>query len=360
MKLKPRADLTIDLYFNGKTFTTRQRTDKRRVLAAFDPRDYDQGSVYRLAPNDQDKYVVVNKREPTKKANYNNIVEDTLYKYFNYFSISQLRDLNIHPWYDEIIPAGIVEMQPVFSYCQHVYRTIVNRMNYGKVLDIGCGSMGNYAWELQHPDVEQYIGLDIDLAKLHEGAAKVVSGDGRFSFVLLDIAHYWNKQNDRFPNDIWKTFYHNRVILAQKMHNIISIFSSQYANKSLGCWKNYVGEINFRSQTGTRLFIMWVDSDRITKEKSKSKYYSLKSKRASPAQRGTTDELTINLPHRPSHTEPALGKSQILNSFVNTTDASQRWQLDADLSEVDKLPAEELSTISQYNELVNWVVLVKL
>lgn len=220
-------------------------------------------------------------------------------------------------------------------------------MNYGVVYDIGCGSMGQYFRHFLNPNLVKYIGLDLDLVKLHEGQTKV-KYNTKFSFVLMDITHKWNKQNTRFSNDIWKTYYNNLVNLNQQADNIISVFSSQYANINEESWSNYVNEINNRSMTGTKLFIMWIDSSKIESD-SKSDYYTFDKE---------TNILTVRLPHRDEHTEPGLGE-KIFKSFTNNSRNRHNWIVDTTIN-IAKPNIDTSLKIYDYIKLINHIVLIKL
>ena len=143
IKIKPRNDMTIDLFFNGKKFFSIERDDYTNIIGKYDQKEYQSGSVYRLAPRDG-YYFPIYRRELGKRPNPNNIIMDIIYKYYNYFEISQLKNLYNVPWYSPIIKEGLIEMIPVFNYTQYIYNNILSHMNYGNVLDIGCGSMGQY------------------------------------------------------------------------------------------------------------------------------------------------------------------------------------------------------------------------
>jgi SAM-dependent methyltransferase len=355
VKLKPREDLTIDLFFNGRKFFSRERTDYSAIIDKYNSLDYDPKAVYRLAPNQNNKFIPVYKREVGKRPNPDNIISDILFKFNNYFEIKQLKDLYSTPWYGDLIQSGLVQMQPLFEYTQQIYNSVLSQMNRGSVLDIGCGAMGQYHRHFMSRLTTQYVGLDLDLAKLHESQVKV-QYDPRFKFVLADITCRFNKFNERFPNEIWNTYYNNMVKLNQKFDNIISVFSSQYANTNSKTWANYIGEINFRSKPGTRLFIMWVDSSKIESEsesESESKLYSLDSEK---------NILNINLPHRPPHSEPALGS--IIEYFTDTnTDTNPlsvktKWVIDYTVK-IDVPEINDKLEISKYMKLINWLVLVK-
>ena len=342
VKLKPRKDLTIDLFFTGRDFTSRERTSYKHLIGP-NSMVLERNSVYRLAPDGKGKFIPVYKREAGKKPNPDNIITDIIHKYNNYFQILQLKDQYISPWYGELNYEGLSEVTPLFIYSQSIYNAILPHMSNGVVFDIGCGSMGQYARHfVSNPNLTQYIGLDIDLAKLHEAQVKVKYGE-KFAFMLMDVTKKWNEQNDHIPNNLWRTYYHNLVKLNQKADNIISIFSSQYANVSKTSWTNYVNEINFRSKPGTKLFIMWID---YTKLNNGNNYASYNKE---------TNKLTVNLPHRGEHSEPGLGE-EIINSFVN---GKNKWTIDKELMKLGKDDFDINLPISEYIKLVNFIVMIK-
>ena len=349
VKLKPIEDLTIDLFFNGRKFFSRERTDYTPIIGRYQAHNYKYGSVYRLAPIDG-KFMPVYEREKGKKANPDNIIADILYKFNNYFQISQLKGAYFNPWYAQMIESGLPLVEPLFNYTQTIYNSIIRQINRGKILDIGCGAMGQYHRSLNNNNLVEYIGLDLDLAKLHEAQVKV-KYDEKYKFVLLDINHRWNKQNDRFPNDIWNTYFYNMGKLNQKFDSIISVFSSQYANQSKQSWANYVNEINFRSKPGTKLFIMWInhqlDTDTYTDTEASIKYHKYDP---------NNNTLDVNLPHRESHSEFGLG-NEIRETFLR--DRTNKWRIDntivPTIPEINKdLP------IYSYIRLVDWIVLEKI
>ncbi len=338
VKLKPKRDLTIDLFYTGRDFCSRERTSYKNFIGN-SLINLQPNAIYRLAPDDNGKFVAVYKREAGKKPNPDNIILDIIHKYKNYFSLGQLKDQYMSPWYGELNYDGLDEMTPLFVYVQSIYNKILPFMSNGIVFDIGCGSMGQYSRNFMNKNLTQYIGLDIDLAKLHEAQVKV-KYDKRFAFMLMDISKKWNRQNDYFPNDLWNTYYYNLVRLNQKADNIISIFSSQYANITDDSWNNYVNEINFRAKKGTKLFIMWVDSSKIN---SQSKYYDYDK---------LTNKLTVNLPHRQTHIEPGLG-DKVIKSF------EKEWIIDELIMNTINEKYDSECKISPYIKLINYVVFVK-
>jgi hypothetical protein len=336
IKLKPKKDLTIDLFYNGKTFLSINKTDYKNIITKYKYSDYEFRAIYRLEPTKTGLYKPIYKREPGKKANPDNIIQDILYKHDNYFDILQLKDLYESPWYGDFNESGLDEVLPLLQYTQNIYNDIIKDMNDGNILDIGCGSMGQYYKLLNNNKLINYVGLDLDLSKLHEAQVKV-SYDQRFKFVLFDICHKWNKQNSRFSNNLWSHYFLNMIKSLNKFNNIISVFSSQYANVDKSTWDNYVQEINTRSISGTKIFIMFIDSDKI---KNESKYYKYDIE---------TNRLTINLPHRKTHIEPGLSEKQIIESFNN-------WSV---INKHSSNNIYETLEINQYIELINFVVLIK-
>ena len=339
IKLKPPEDLTIDLFFNGKSFVSRNKTVYDHIIERYRTSFYNYGDVYRLAPNRFGKYVPVYQREAGKRANPDNIIEDILYKYYNFYSLSDLKDLYYQPWYSKIISDGLTEIIPLFEYTQFIYNQVLSEMNYGKILDIGCGSMGQYVKHfLNRFSVLKYVGLDIDLSKLHEAQVKV-KYDQKFKFVLFDIRKTWKKQDESFKS-IWNSYFKNMINLNEKYDNIISIFSSQYANENPLIFNSYINEINYRSIKGTRIFIMWVDHTLIKKT---SEYYQYdKSK----------NEMTIKLPHREIHHEPGLGNDMVIKL------QKYGWIKD-DSIKIEKPFIDTSNKIHQYMELINWIIMVK-
>ncbi len=364
IKLKPKDELTIDLFFNGRSFFSKERTDYFALINTFKPSEYEYGAVYRLAPTKNNKFVPVYKREKGKKPNPDYIISDILYKCNNYFEIGQLKDLYDVPWHNDIIQSGVDPMQPAFDYIQRIYHSVLSHMNRGSVLDIGCGSMDQYHRHFMSKTKDklttQYVGIDIDLAKLYEAQVKV-RYDTRFKFVLGDITCPFHNYNERFPNEIWKTYFFNMLKPNQTFDNIISIFSSQYANSTPETWKNYVGEINARSKPGTRLFFMWIDSSKISKI---SKISVLKKESDSPVFYSFDSEknsLQVTLPHKKAYTEPGLGSfiEDFIGSDMKPLSQKTKWVMD-DTINIDVPEINHELLISEYMKLINWIVLVKL
>jgi SAM-dependent methyltransferase len=349
IKLKPKEDLTIDLFFNGRSFFSKERTDYYAIIDKYKPSEYEYGAVYRLAPTKNNKFVPVYKREKGKKPNPDYIISDILFKCNNYFEIGQLKDLYDLPWHNDIIHSGLEKVQPVFDYIQRIYDSVLTQLNRGSVLDIGCGSMDQYHTHFMSRATTQYVGMDIDLAKLHEAQVKV-RYDTRFKFVLGDMTCQFTLFNERFPNNIWNTYFYNMVKPNQTYDNIISIFSSQYANTTPKTWANYVDEINSRSKPGTRLFFMWIDSSMISKMKD-SDFYSFYSEK---------NFLQVKLPHKKPYSEHGLGSflEDFIGSDTKPLSLKTKWVMDHTI----KIDVPEINcelSISEYMKLMNWIVLVK-
>ncbi len=250
-------------------------------------------------------------------------------------------------------------MVPVSHYSEQVRQALLLGACNGKsVLDLGCGSMSRYMYELRR--VKSYVGVDLDLAQLHK-AERRVQADPRFKFCLLDFACSWSpgRQNRRFQHDLWKTFYERMYLLTdkqgrpQRFDSILCLFSAHYANTDPATWQNFVRDVTAASwegipargaalaRPGTQLYIVFVDADRCVRAPPSS-YFVIDN-----------DKLTVMLPHRPSHTEPALGHRQLVQSF---TDGGQ-WQLHPAPVPVDARPVfDSAHPLAAYMELISWVV----
>jgi hypothetical protein len=127
-------------------------------------------------------------------------------------------------------------------------------------------------------------------------------------------------------------------------------------NKLIFFGKNYVNEINLMSKSGTKLFIMWIDSSKIDKNELTNDYYSYNE---------TNNELTVNLPHREKHIEPCL-HNQIFESFNNHSKNSNKWVIDNNIMESTKtgLEVEKIKLLKlkiyNYIKLINYIVITKL
>jgi hypothetical protein len=341
IKIKPKKEMTIDLMFNGKTFVSGDNTDYKDIIEEKNISKYKIGLTYRLGPSKNGKFIVYAEREKWKKPNSDVHVIEILYKFKNFFEIKQLLNIYMNPWYGAMNKTQINKVLPLFKFSQSIYNQILSKLNTGIILDIGCGSMGQYYKTLLNPKLKQYIGMDIDLVKLNE--AKINTNfSGMFKFLLFNYGYSWERQNDYFPNNLWNTYYKNLVNYNILFDNIISVFAVQYANQSSESWETFVDAVDKRSKKGTKIFFIWVDSDKIEEN---TEYYKL-----SPNKK----EITISLPHRDTHKEPTLGYKQICESF------GKKWTRDIQLE--NTITYDNLNnsvSIYKYIKVINWVVFIK-
>jgi len=104
---------------------------------------------------------------------------------------------------------------------------------------------------------------------------------------------------------------------------------------------------------------MFIDADRIPVGRETTEFYALNR---------DTNQLTVTLPHRRHHVEPALGLDQILEGFLargredeSLSADAESWALDEALSfPSGTSPVTEGEPMSTYLKLINWLVLVKL
>jgi hypothetical protein len=253
-------------------------------------------------------------------------------------------------------------MEPVYHYSKQIRQALLPGVCDGKsVLDLGCGSMSTYIDELRR--VKSYVGVDLDLAQLHK-ADRRVQADMRFRFCLLDLACSWSpqRQNRRFQHDLWKTYYERMHLLSdkqgrtQRFDSILCLFSAHCANTDPATWQNFVRDVTAASwegipvrgtapaRPGTQLCIVFIDADRCA-QAPPSPYFAI-----------ADGKLTVTLPHRPSHTEPALGHRQLEQSFTDRG----LWQLHPAPLPVDARPIfDPTHPLASYMELISWVVFTR-
>jgi hypothetical protein len=338
VKLKPRKDFTIDLYFNGKKFFSRDRTEYTQLIESNISHNCVRGEVYRLKPNlETNLYQVEYKRELGKRANPDNIIYTILYCFFNNFEIIQLKDVYNSPWYGNLDKWSLLkddllmsQMKPIFEHVQSIYHQIIPKYaTAGHVLDLGCGALGQYASHfVKNRQIESFTGLDIDLAVLHEAQVKV-NYDNRFKFILFDLNYDWSRQNERWPSGLWNAYFKNMFFLNRKHDFILSIFSISYTLANLN---NFVTEIDTRSKTGTKLFIIFPNSDLMKEEKAQ--FYEKQG-----------NQLILKFPHKPEHKEPLVSREMILNGF-------KEWQLETSRSLNERFSDDWIDTI-------DWILLCK-
>ncbi len=113
----------------------------------------------------------------------------------------------------------------------------------------------------------------------------------------------FDQQATHFPHGLWHTFYRNMGIFDEPFDLLLCMFAAQYANQSPQSWADFVRMVNSCSKVGSRFVVSYIDADRITEP---SEY----------CRRLPSGLLEVKLPHRDLHTEPALGTTQMLQSFV--------------------------------------------
>lgn len=368
VKIKPKEEMTIDLKYNGNQhFSSGDGID---VSSFIDPTYLEQLSrgtvqldingVYRCYPNAGSLFVPLEKREEGKSANGHNHCLEIQSLHRRYFNLSELVDINkLPPWYvDENINRE--QLTHLYGYSQGIYKAYIHHMvekykndRRASILDIGCGSAGQYVREFSQW-TGGYVGIDIDISKLAEGEQKFQKLPGTLKyvrFIPININIPWDRATqDRFFNDqgLWGKFYGEyydnhlntslvsagsvasaaggggAVDAASKIFKIVlSIFSSHYSNNTQTTWDQYVREINSRTESGSELFIIFLDSDKI-EDKQTNPEYSVETRASATSQfrltpgasDSTRGDLTISpFPQGTTHTEPILRTSHIRDSF---------------------------------------------
>ena len=88
--------------------------------------------------------------------------------------------------------------------------------------------------------------------------------------------------------------------------NIYCVFALQYANATAESFSNLVSEINRRSKTNSRLFIEFIDSDKINPSQPVCDYYSFRQR---------IDDPSITAPDA---IDDASDPSQETQTYINT------------------------------------------
>lgn len=408
VKIKPKEEMTIDLKYNGNgQFSSGEGEDATNVIdiSFIEGIHLDEGSVYRCYPNERSLFIPREKREEGKSANGLNHCYEIQRLHRTYFNLSELVDIyKSPPWYvgEEI---DREQLKHLYAYSQEIYKAYIhlivekykNDRNLS-ILDIGCGSAGQYAREFNEW-TGGYLGIDIDISKLAEGKQKFQKLQGSrnyVEFIPINISIPWEKNiQDRYFNDqgLWRKYYGNNFdkylnisdassassaagggaggSSADKIFKIVlSIFSSHYSNNTKTEWDQYVREINDRTEPGSELFIIFLDTDKI-ETKQNDPRYSLETRTNAKRQftiRPLTDNitrgtLTINpSPQGGIHTEPILRSTHIRESFRSTfiiQDIPE--EIDEIIQRLHKTRDEDTTntTWNNYIDCISWFYLIK-
>jgi SAM-dependent methyltransferase len=305
IKLKPKEELTIDLFYNGygKFFSS----DKILYNNLFNIDTLKnikiKKGVYRCYPDKNKKYLVGSLREPGKKANPSYIIDLIVHLYIHYFDIRDLKDNLFNPWYGNINTNKLKDVIPIFNYVQDEENNFISTFKPQRILDIGCGAGGNYVKKLANSNYfENYVGLDKDLVSLFKGRLKVF-GDTRFKFLLMDINVPVNEQNEIFKNNLWNNVYEETYNKINNFDTVFCFFSLHYAASTINGWNSIINEINKKTTKNAIMGIFMIDSDLL---KEQTEFYEKQK-----------NKLIVNLPHRPKHEEPLLSSKKVISSFNN-------------------------------------------
>ncbi len=408
VKIKPKEEMTIDLRYNGNgQFISGEGNDVTELIDVFfiESIHLDKGSVYRCYPNERSLFIPREKREEGKSANGLNHCYEIQRLHRTYFNLSELVDIyKSPPWYvgEEI---NREQLKHLYAYSQEIYKAyihlIVEKYKNDRtlsILDIGCGSAGQYAREFNEW-TGGYLGIDIDISKLAEGKQKFQKLQGSrnyVEFIPINISIPWEKNiQDRYFNDqgLWRKYYGNNFdkylnisdassassaagggaggSSADKIFKIVlSIFSSHYSNNTKTEWDQYVREINDRTEPGSELFIIFLDTDKI-ETKQNDPRYSLETRTNAKRQftiRPLTDNitrgtLTINpSPQGGIHTEPILRSTHIRESFrSNFTIQDIPEEIDEIIQRLHITRDADTTntTWNNYIDCISWLYLIK-
>jgi SAM-dependent methyltransferase len=373
IKIKPKDEMTIDLLFNGISedgspiFLAKNGVDASSFIdESFKRRriELKVGTVYRCYPIEgTNLFVPRDERESNKTPNGIDHCHTIKRLYESYFDLSELVGIyKSPPWYTNIdtdYEQKLIKLGYLYEFSQNVYNRYIkslidnNNNENSSVLDIGCGSAGQYI-DLFKDWMGGYIGIDIDISKLDEGYKKFskLSGKRKYvEFIPIDISKRWEKdEQQRFfspdGNNVWDKFYgklfDKHISLThtspKQFEVVLSIFSSHYSNQSRDHWERYVQEIISRTKSRSDLFIMFLDADKI--ERIGPEQCRIENN-ATDRTRGT---LIIDpSPQGGEHKEPILRRMHIEESLIAR---GIYYEID-DHYDINRYIAEFMGKISQ-------------
>jgi hypothetical protein len=171
VKIKPKKEMTIDLEYAGDFLfqASDMQGDNLKELTDLliepefisflktNPSLLTKNHVYRCYPNESSLFSPREEREPGKRGNgYVHCLEiQRLHK--TYFNLSELEDIyKFPPWYGQN-NGNIPHPIHLYEFSQEIYKAYISFMvekynndNQASILDIGCGSAGQYANQFEN------------------------------------------------------------------------------------------------------------------------------------------------------------------------------------------------------------------
>lgn len=247
LKIKPKEDTTIDLFYNGNVFTTLNNT-----IINVDPLNELTKGIWRCNYDHSGRgWYVVCLRLDKYKPNNDNIVNSiikyhqnpwvpsNIYKYIDNYAIYYPNNFN-KPNISS--PLGnFLSLRR--TYIQFVLNKIIN--NGSIILDIGCGN-GSILEYISHIKYNKYIGIDKDYVCLARCSKKIKHND---TVMWGDITQRkWNY----FEDDLYGNRY-DVIICINAIHYIDDKIKMQ----------SFIENISKISKKGTRFLLITLDSTKM-------------------------------------------------------------------------------------------------
>ena len=178
--------------------------------------------------------------------------------------VDKLTHYHKHPWKIEDIILYQYEMNSKIVYYQKnlkdyhfnqysninkkVFNEIIRKHYYNKesnYLDLGCGFCNSLLWKDKHIKID---GIDIDISVL----VKKTENKNKNIFII-NFANKWQKKNN-----IINRYYNNEEKIKNNYNIVIMNFSIQYVFKKTNGFKEFITELNNRTESQCRLFISMI------------------------------------------------------------------------------------------------------
>jgi hypothetical protein len=253
VKIKPFEHLSVDLLFENNNWSTKESI----INYVYTQNNEMQKGIWRCYWNN-----TYNGWEPKdfrseKKLPNNDEIENFLkYQHTNKWKVyDNYQDNNIY--YQLKKKKNINKITKNFLNSQKKIHNYFENNIQGECLDIGCGN----AKYLKKCNTKYWLGLDIDLTKLSEIK---YNNRQKCEILYFDISKNWEIKKEADYQNYNKLFYRN-------FDNIIINFALNYCIKENKLSK-ILNHINKISHSNTKLYINFLDSDKLKENISFENY----------------------------------------------------------------------------------------
>jgi SAM-dependent methyltransferase len=341
-KIKPNDQMTVDLLFDGNKWLTREKKQLTNINSKGIKLTKNIWRCYWVNGDWIPREIRWDKKIPNPNhivdylTNYNlnrwNV--DDVLKFENSYYIKNISDIN----YDMI---------KVFQKHRDIQLDIFKKTNCNtnsKWLDIGCGK-GNSVKNINYFNPSQYVGFDNDPNCVWE--SNIRHSSDFHNFTLYDFSKEYDLSQFITTVKINDTFDY-----------IVCNFVIHYAAKSLKSWNRWMEQINIRSKSGTKIFVNFMDFDKLIKASKNNEFclddkFSIKLLSSSDLNNDvctTWADIKFSWVHSDYVKEPVLTKDIILSQFIEN-----QWKL------TDEYNLNNYDTdYNTFSSLYTWLTLTKI